>query len=84
VVAKNDLDYPVARALASELVTVEAFQCAGKREMERCEALLRRCGTLLSCPERLGPMNEACRSLTETEGVRILTAAAFLSGKESL
>jgi iron complex transport system ATP-binding protein len=84
VIAENDLDYPAARALAAQLVTVGPFESAGGAEVERCAALLERCGVLISCPDRLGAVNEACRGLLELEGVRILSAAAFLSGRQCL
>ena len=43
VLFENDLDLPVARALAAEVVTAAPFTFIGDSEFERARALLRKC-----------------------------------------
>ena len=43
VLFENDLDLPVARALAAEVVTAAPFTFIGDAEFERARALLRKC-----------------------------------------
>ena len=57
VLHENDLDLPVARALAAEVVTERSFEPIGAAALSRAEALLEGCELLICCPERFGTGN---------------------------
>lgn len=62
ILYENDLDLPVARALASALVTQEAFTPITDETFGRAKALVDRCQNVLCVPQSSGPLNEAnCR-----------------------
>lgn len=44
---ENDLDYPSARALASEIVSVPPFEPIARSHMDRMKDLCRRCGQVI-------------------------------------
>lgn len=65
VLGENDLDCPVARALAVETVAERPFQPIGEEAFQRARALMEQCQRVL-CPLRdFGPMNEKNRTLRE-------------------
>jgi len=50
---ENDLDHPVAQALAAEVVSLPAFAVVTDQTMDRARALIETCGkTLCALPER--------------------------------
>ena len=61
----NDLDYPVARALAAELVEEAAYQPVTAGTLARALAVLERCGKAVCTLPAFGPLNEANRLLWE-------------------
>lgn len=63
VLHENDLDYPVARALAAEVITSPAFEPIGDAAYEKAAACLRQCKTVLCPLAQFGPMNEKNRAL---------------------
>ena len=65
VLQENDLDLPVARALAVTVVTEQAFEPIGERAYAAAAALVDRCPRVICCTERFGPMNQANRRLAE-------------------
>ncbi len=68
VLHKNDLDYPVAMALAAETVAEKSFAVIGKAASDRAEAIMASCKKVL-CPLReFGSMNEENRRLRELAG----------------
>lgn len=44
---ENDLDFPAAKALAAELISVEAFRTMGNRETEQAKQVMERCGRVI-------------------------------------
>ena len=65
VLGENDLDYPVARALAVETVSEKPFRPIGEEALRRAAALMEG-GTRVLCPvEDFGEMNEGNRRLRE-------------------
>lgn len=48
---ENDVEYSIAKALASEIVTSPRYKLPGEGEISRAKALIDRCGTVI-CPER--------------------------------
>lgn len=65
VLHENDLDYPVAAALAVEVITERCFEPIGEAAFSRAAALMETCGRVICCPVRFGTMNEKNRLLAE-------------------
>ena len=65
ILHRNDLDYPVARALAEELVEEAAYQPVTAGTLARALAVLERCGKAVCTLPAFGPLNEANRLLWE-------------------
>ena len=65
ILHRNDLDYPVARALAAELVEEAAYQPVTAGTLVRALAVLERCGKAVCTLPAFGPLNEANRLLWE-------------------
>ena len=65
ILQENDLDYPVAAALAGEVVSLGAFQPAEEETIRRALAALERCPRAVCCLERFGPLNEYNRRLAQ-------------------
>ena len=65
VLAENDLDWPVANALASELVTERAFEPVSPASVDKALAILDRCEGLVCCTEQFGSLNAENRRLAE-------------------
>ena len=68
----NDLDYPVARALAAEVLVSGAFEPVDERVIERGKQLIDSCGQVICCRERFGSLETANLELyqyAKTRGV---------------
>lgn len=65
ILHRNDLDYPVARALAAELVEEAAYQPVTAGTLARALAVLELCGKAVCTLPAFGPLNEANRLLWE-------------------
>ena len=70
VLAKNDLDYPVAKALAAELISVPPFAAVEGEALDRARALMVRCEQVVCCPSAFGQQNEGNRRLRDEAAVR--------------
>lgn len=71
VVHRNDLDFPVAEALAAGLVTEEPFCPISDETFGRARSLMEACGKVVCPLTRTGPMNEKnleLRKLAEQKG----------------
>jgi iron complex transport system ATP-binding protein len=66
ILPENDLDYPVANALASELITVPAFAAIDQKTEAKADALMRRVGRVVCPLARFGETNAANQRLFET------------------
>ncbi len=74
ILAENDLDYPVARALAAELISVPPFAPVDGAALDRARALMVRCAQAVCCLSAFGPQNEGNRRLRdEAEQKGLLT-----------
>ena len=58
VLSESDVDYPVAKTLASAVVTVPAFAAVTPSSAEKAIELLDGCGKLICACESFGPQNE--------------------------
>ena len=65
VLQENDLDYPVARALAVEAVAEKPFRPIGEEAFQAARALMEGCRRVLCPVEEFGEMNEKNRLLRE-------------------
>ncbi len=65
VLGENDLDYPVARALAVETVSEKPFRPIGEEAFRRAAALMEGCARVLCPVEDFGEMNEGNQRLRE-------------------
>ena len=65
VLGENDVEFPVARALAVEAVSEKPFQSVGEEAFRRARVVMDRCKRVLCPLESFGPMNEKNRLLRE-------------------
>ena len=68
VLQANDLDYPVARALAAELVEEGAYQPIGAAALERARALMASCERVVCTLSAFGPGNAGNELLWQQAG----------------
>lgn len=68
VLHENDMDFPVAAALACEVVSEKPYQPVGDAAFARAQEIMRRCRCVFAPLRVFGPMNEKNRVLlTEAE-----------------
>lgn len=65
IIYENDLDYPVARALAAEVVSVGAFEQIGEERLRRAKELAARCKRVICCRDSFAPWEAENRELYE-------------------
>ena len=65
IIHKNDVDYEVAKALAAEVICEEAFEKITEENLVKAQNLMDRCGEVICCVDKFGPMNEGNRQLVE-------------------
>ena len=63
VLQENDLDFPVASALAAEVVAEKRFQPIGEASLRRAAAVMADCRRVLCPLTEFGPFNEGNRQL---------------------
>lgn len=75
VLQENDLDYPVAKALAAEVISVPAFYPVDDASVEKAMAVMKTCEKTICCLDTFGPMNEKLKMLNEAmQGVWLSAA----------
>lgn len=65
ILTENDLDFPVARDLAAEVFSVQAFASAGEDVLQDALRAMESCGRVLCGAEPSGGWNQANRRLLE-------------------
>ena len=70
ILHENDLDHPVAAALASRLISERPYQPIGQAAFQEALAVMERCGHALCCVSAFGPLNEKNRLLAEAAQAR--------------
>ena len=65
ILQENDLDWPVAHALASEVVSVPAFQVPDDTAAARAKELMARCGSVICCTTVFGEVNQVNKVLRD-------------------
>ena len=71
ILQENDLDYPVARELAAELVSVPPFAAMDENCLRQAEAVMDRCEAVVCCVKAFGPSNEVNRALLSRAGDKL-------------
>ena len=65
VLQENDVYYPVAKALAVEVIGERSFEPIGESAFARAAARMKTCGKVLCCLREFGAMNGKNRELME-------------------
>ncbi|MDO5784175.1 MAG: ABC transporter ATP-binding protein [Eubacteriales bacterium] len=65
ILHENDVDYPVANALACQVITECAFEPITDTTVQHAQEVLCRCKKVICCLERFGTMNQGNRQLME-------------------
>lgn len=65
ILHENDMDYPVAKALASVVISETPFEIIRDETYEQAAAVLKTCGQVICCLSAFGTMNEKNRKLAE-------------------
>ena len=60
---KNDLDYPTAKALATEVIENEAFEPISEGLLEEARFRLNECTSIICCKKTFGSMEKANEEL---------------------
>lgn len=63
ILHENDIEYPIARALAAEVIGERPFEMIRTGTFERAAAVLATCEEVICCLEEFGTMNERNREL---------------------
>ena len=66
ILHENDLDYPVASALASAVITEKNFEPLSRESFEKAAEMIKKCKKVYCCVEQFGSVNEKNRELAET------------------
>lgn len=65
VLPENDIDYPVARALAAEVISEKPFEAIGEEAVRRAVQTLEQCEWTVCCSSAFGELNQANIALRE-------------------
>lgn len=65
ILQENDLDYPVAKALAAQVVAEKGFEPIGEAALAKAKACVDACGVVICCLSAFGTMNEKNQTLME-------------------
>lgn len=63
VLQENDVEYPVAKALATEVVSVGPFEPVSQEAVLRAKKLMQNCDEVIRAVKVFGPMNEKNKEL---------------------
>jgi len=73
ILHENDIDYPVAKALASEVIAELPFEPIREETFDRAAAVLDSCDRVICCLTEFGTMNKKNRLLAERGKVELFT-----------
>lgn len=71
VLPENDLDYPVASALAATVISSPAFGCVEETHIEKAMQCMDTCTKVICTLTQFGPMNEKNKQLLEAAGDKL-------------
>lgn len=63
VIHENDISYPAASALASEIVTEKAFEAVSDESIEKARIIMKKCNKAIPVSTEFGAMNSNCIKL---------------------
>lgn len=72
ILGENDIDYPVAKALAAEVISEAPFEMIGEETYRRAASVLDSCSQVICCLSEFGPVNEKNRCLLERGKDRLI------------
>lgn len=73
ILGENDIDYPVAKALAAEVISEAPFEMIGEETYRRAASVLDSCSRVICCLSEFGPVNEKNRCLAERGKDRLIS-----------
>lgn len=65
IIHENDLDFPTARALAAEMVSVKAFEPVDKVVLEQAKKAIDSCSKVICCRKNFGSLEIANKELLD-------------------
>lgn len=65
ILHENDVDYPIARALASQVISEMPFEPIREETYDRAAEVLASCGQVICCLKEFGTLNDKNRKLAE-------------------
>ena len=65
ILHENDVDYPIARALASQVIAEMPFEPIREETYDRAAEVLASCGQVICCLKEFGTLNDKNRKLAE-------------------
>ena len=65
ILHENDIDYPIAVALAAKVISEAPFELIREETYERAAAVMESCGQVICCLKDFGTVNEKNRKLAE-------------------
>ena len=65
ILHENDVDYPIARSLASQVISEMPFEPIREETYDRAAEVLASCGQVICCLKEFGTLNDKNRKLAE-------------------
>ena len=65
IIYENDIEFPVAKALASVLISEKAFESISDSSVQTALKVMKKCSKIICCTEYFGTMNAGCTALLE-------------------
>ena len=63
IIHENDIEYPVASALATKLITERAFEPISDENYEKALEIMNKCESVICAAESFGTINKPCQEL---------------------
>ena len=65
IIHENDIEYPIAKALAADLIAEKAFEPISEKNITHALEVMKRCDRVICCLEDFGTMNKGNSKLFE-------------------
>lgn len=65
IIYENDLDYPVAKALATDIIKADSFEPVSNEQFELAKRRIYECGKVICCKETFGTYDNANKLLLD-------------------
>lgn len=73
ILYENDLDYPVAKALAADVISSNGFEPVTDREMEKAGEWIKKCKKIICCKEHFGTYEKMNEELLRDMGDKVIS-----------